>query len=157
MMQAADRSGRRFFSWRPRWNRDRLVCKQGREGHVTFRVIPESGSRQELWLRYKVPFLNIAKTFESQLSLSSFSSILRTGNISWQFITLGVSVPELSRQYGERQVVIYVHGYYFVCTLCDFDYRVVRVLVNRTRDKQQTLRKKSCSNGSSGESKTHFV
>jgi len=58
-----------------------------------------------------------------------------------------VAVRELSREYGERQVVIYVRGTYFICMLCYFDYGVVCVLANRLRDKQQILRMKSCSDG----------
>ena len=96
--------------------------------------------------------MNIAKTFESRIRLSSFSSTLQAGTVSWQFITLGVAVRELARQYGERQVVIYVRGSYFICMLCYFDYGVVRVLANRLRDKQQTWRMKSCSDGSGRES-----
>ena len=50
-------------------------------------------------------------------------------------ITLGVAVRELSRRCGEREVVIYVRGSYFICMLCYFDYGVVRVLANRLHDK----------------------
>lgn len=100
--------------------------------------------------------MNIAKTFESRIRLSSFSSTLQTGTVSWQFITLGVAVRELSRQYGERHVLIYVRGSYFICMLCYFDYEVVRVLANRLLDKQQTLEMKSCSDGSRRESTTVF-
>jgi len=103
---------------------------------------------------HRPPFLNIAKTFESLIRLSSFSSTLQTGTVSWQFVTLSVTVRELSRQYGERQVVIYVRGSYFTYMLCYFDYGVVRVLANRLRDKQQTLKMKSCSDGNRRDSTT---
>lgn len=101
--------------------------------------------------------MNFDKTFESRIRMSSFSSTLQTGTVSWQFIAVDVSVRELSRQYGERQVVIYVRGSYFICMLCCVDYGVVRVLANRLRDKQQTLRMKSCSDGNSRESTTHLM
>ena len=101
--------------------------------------------------------MNIAKTFESRIRLSSFSSTLQNRTVSWQFITLGVALRELGGQYGERQFVIYVRGSYFICELCYYDNGVVRVLANRLRDKQQTLRVKSCSDGNSRESGCHFM